>query len=314
MLPQIVDLKRLESFGGIDIPGLMRNIVVLLFTIVSAANSAWAALQTYGIIGDAGLWNSGTEVVRKSMMLSRVQQLILPGDNLYDPRQTYAQVWSPWIQKGFIPSYVAIGNHNQSYAEEIRFFRMPGAFYTKVDNGVRWIILNSDDESTAELQTKWFDRTLSAATEKIIFLVFHHPSYTVSHFHPWTEKFQFQSRLRPLIWKHRNKITAILNGHDHIAALISLNEIPLVVSGASQEQRADVPMNYTDENVNVRTLWYYRGLPHWVRLDINTDTQEVWLNFVEAPRNFVDCSVRILPRPFLMRNNCGQTTLRRRSL
>lgn len=272
---------------------------------------AHAEVQSFGVIGDAGLWNDGAHTVRDSILTGHVQNLILPGDNLYDNRKTYQETWSPWFSTGLRPYAVAIGNHTKSYAEEMAFFRMPGEYYTFAQGDVRWIVLNSDNDQTADAQAAFYDGVMAKATEPIIFLTYHHPSFDVSHFHPWQERPHFQAAMRPRLVRDKDRLAALVVGHDHLAALIGLNDLPMILSGAVQEQRKPEPLPpYQDGPVKVQVLWMYQANPHWARLDADTASHQVWLNYVDAKTGNVDCSVRIVPRPMLPRDNCARTTKR----
>ena len=100
--------------------------------ILVSISSAGGAEVQYGIIGDAGLWNSAMKDVQKSMLQAGVSRTILPGDNLY--LGTYAQQWNPMISAGFSFDVVAIGNHNGGYDAEMRFFKMPSEYYSKTQS------------------------------------------------------------------------------------------------------------------------------------------------------------------------------------
>lgn len=289
---------------------MIKALCLILSTVFTGASFAHAEIQTYAVIGDAGLWNDNTHRVRDSILNSRIQSLVLPGDNLYDPKKTYDETWRPWRLAGFRFDVVAVGNHLRSYDEEVRYFEMPGEYYTRSRNGVLWIVLNSDNEATAVLQEQWLSAVLSRAKEKTIFLTFHHPTYTVTPFHPWTEKRRFQEGLRRVLWQYRNRVTALVVGHDHVASLLKLNEIPMIVSGAAMEQRDAAPVNYAEAGTLVQTQWLYPGRPHWTRLDVDSLSGETWVNFVDVDLNFVDCSVRVSPRPFLFRDNCAKSNRR----
>jgi hypothetical protein len=87
--------------------------------------------STWGIIGDAGLWPE-SRVTRDSLLADQVLNLIIPGDNIYDLKASYESIWAPWSSVGFDFDIVALGNHTKGYSEEVRFFKMPGEYYTKV--------------------------------------------------------------------------------------------------------------------------------------------------------------------------------------
>lgn len=277
-----------------------------LIFLASALPSAHAARNlSFAIIGDAGEWNSHAAAVQKSIAAGNIQNLILPGDNLYDPSASYSEIWGHWSQRGFRFSVVALGNHYKSYKSEMEYFRMPHEYYARTDGAVRFVVLNSDNPKTADEQARFLEAQLSRSREPLVFVVYHHPSFTVGK-HTWDEKRDFQLRIRPLLKKYHQRITGLLVGHDHIASLVEVGDIPMVVSGAVFESLPASPVNYVEDGFRVRTRWLFRGGYYWTRLDINGTTGEVWVNYVNSHRNEVACSVRIAPRPMEMRPNCGQ--------
>lgn len=265
-----------------------------------------ASIETYGIVGDAGLWTPLTKVQRDSLLNDKVMKLVLLGDLLYNPKSSYNDVWSPWITKGFEFPVVALGNHHSTYAEEISFFKMPSEYYSYSTGVSRFIVMNSDNEKTINEQVRWFEKEINQAKEEFIFLVYHHPPYTITDHHGWQDKKNFQLQMRPLLQKYRNRLTALMVGHDHIAALYMLNTLPMIVSGASFENFPAQLRDYQEGDVRVKGEWTYKSNPHWARLDVIPDTHEVWLSFVDAKNRTVGCSVRLAPGPILKRPNCSQ--------
>jgi hypothetical protein len=272
--------------------------IVLFFFSFSAISKVW----TFGIIGDAGHWNENSKSVRDSLLQDKVIDLIVPGDNLYDPTQTYNDVWKNWKDFGFKFPIVAIGNHTNGYEEEMRYFKMPEEYYSKVIGASRFIVLNSDNVNTVREQTEFLQRELEEANEQFIFLVYHHPPFTLRH--GWREREAFHLATRPLIMNHKKKITSIIVGHDHIASVVKFDEIPVIVSGAVFESFEIPYANHAMEGIQVQTLWSSKGGFFWTRMDVNDVENTVWINFVSHSKIPVPCSVRISPRPLLVRNNC----------
>jgi predicted phosphodiesterase len=275
------------------------SIFLALFFVCFEAFSS-----TYAVIGDAGHWTDDARRVRSSLLKSKATTLILPGDNLYDTRLEYQQVWSHWTKLGFTFPVVALGNHNRSYVEEMEYFKMPAEFFATVIDETRFIVLNSDNTLTVREQASFLRTQLAAAKEKFVFLVYHHPPVTIRH--NWREKEAFHVLTRPIILEFEKKITAILVGHDHLASLVEMNGIPVVVSGAVFESFLTPARNYTDQGLTVSTKWVSRGGFYWTRMDVDHAREEVWINFVRSDVEEVSCSARISPRPFLLRNNCSR--------
>lgn len=241
--------------------------------------------QSFAVIGDAGRITNGSKIVRDSIRRSGVRNLVLPGDNLYSG--TYENVWKSWSDFDF--SVVAIGNHNNGYQNEINFFDMPREYYSKeYQGGLRFLVLNSDNTKNVSNQMKWLEGELQKEAS-ITFLVWHHPSYTVTSFHNWEEKAQFQNAARSLMHRYSSKISAVLVGHDHIAAFYCADEMPLIVSGAVQETRPPETKNYkANDGVQISAKWVLPpNTPTWARLDIDTESQSVIVKYIRALDNKV---------------------------
>jgi len=240
----------------------MKKLIFLLlnlFYVLGFANN----LQ-FAIIGDAGNWNQNTALLKKSILAHNIDSLIMPGDNVY--KGTYDQAWSPWIADQFKFEVTAIGNHHNGYQNEVNFFKMPAEFYSKNYNSgtVEYIVLNSDNTKTVNLQLQWLETTLIESTAKQIYLVYHHPSLTVGE-HKWTEKKQFQIGMRSLIKKYRSKISGVIVGHDHIASLLHFDNLPVIVSGSTQNPDQASPIDNIQENVRVKTALLFSGKPYWIK-------------------------------------------------
>lgn len=282
-------MDNLETWGEHGVIKLRYTFVFIL-----ACRVASAATLDFGILGDAGEWNESNESTRDSMLRFNVRGLILPGDNLYDPKWKYEDVWNPWTSLGFTFGPVAIGNHNGGYAEEMAFFGMPNEYYSQVHTDLaRFVVLNSDNTKTAKAQAKFLDEQLKEATEPFVFVVYHHPSYALSHFHGPREKAAFHKAVRPVLFANRAKITSLVVGHDHMALLAHFNDLPVVLSGASMEQRKDSPINRTESGVKVRTNWYYDRTAHWTHLHLDSEARTAAITYVRSQDDRASCTVQI---------------------
>ena len=259
----------------------------------------------YALIGDAGLKNQKSIQVKDSIYESGVKKLILPGDNIYNLRQTYDQVWEDWLTTDLEFYVVAIGNHHQSYEEEIQFFNMPGEYFEKTDEYAKFIVLNSDNEKNAEEQARFLEQSIESSNKRLNFIIFHHPPVTISKRHNWEEKEKFQNTIRPIILKHQQKIAGIIVGHDHLASFIRWEKIPVIVSGAVFQSIPARGVNYQVRNESVRTLWANRKGHYWVRLDIEKEYQNhYWIKFINSETNESDCSIRVTKKSFWKEPNC----------
>lgn len=273
------------------IPNLIASLCLLF------GPPAWSGTASFGIIGDGGDWNKNSREVRDSILRQGVGRLILPGDNLYDLRTSYEDAWGPWLSKKLILDIVAIGNHNLSYAAEVRYFNMPGEYYAAAvpEADALFLVLNSDDSRTAQKQASWFEEQLAGAAERFVFVVYHHPPYTLTENHSWKERAAFHRATRPALWNYRKKISAVIVGHDHVAAAVSADGLPILVSGAVIQAKAMAPVNEYQHGVHVRTEWEYDGTLHWARLDLDSDASSAIVKFIRAKDDVVTCRVRIVP-------------------
>lgn len=294
-LDGLTEVDTNQTNQGVDMHKYFLSLIKVFITVVycsssnaSIFNPQFDQSSEYAIIGDAGKTNSNSKIVRESILHHGLSQLILPGDNLYSG--TYQNVWAPWKSAGMTFDVVAIGNHNDGYNNEIAFFQMPGEYFTKVIHGARFIVLNSDNDNSGVEQATWLGQQLSQAHESLIFLVYHHPTYTTSSFHSWQEKTQFQTALRPILWKFRSKITALFVGHDHLATILHFNDLPVIISGAVQEVRKDTPVNNVQDGVKVQTAWYFDSTPHWAKLQWDAQAGTAEVQFIRAKDDIVTCT------------------------
>ncbi len=260
---------------------MMKHAQAFVLTASLFSSFAHATTASFAIIGDAGKFNSNTKLARDSIARSGVKDLVLPGDNLYSG--TYSQHWTPWSDFEF--SVVAIGNHNDGFANEVKFFEMPGEYYVKTVQGVRFIVLNSENKKSYAQQASWFEKQLQDKTAPLpTYVVWHHPPYTVTSFHDWEERRDFQEAMRPLLKKYRERITALLVGHDHIGASYCLDTLPMIVSGAIWETRTPQKMSYWDKDgTRVEQRWIYpEDTIVWAKLDVDSESKESNLSFIRA--------------------------------
>jgi Calcineurin-like phosphoesterase len=256
---------------------------------------ARAAVPELAVIADAGSWNENTLALRESIRRAGITGLVLPGDNLYGFFSSYDSAWGPWREAGLTFELVAIGNHNGGYWRERSYFGMPAEYYSRSWDGVlRLVSLNSDNEGTAGEQAAWLERELLAATEPAVFVVFHHPSRTLSEDHPWTRKKAFHDAVLPVLRARRDRITGVLAGHDHEAALVQLDDLPLVISGATKgPQTGAVPVHRIEDGVRVDTQWLFDGEATWARLTVSPSGTDATIRFTRARDDRVTCTVAL---------------------
>ncbi|MBN8541087.1 MAG: metallophosphoesterase [Deltaproteobacteria bacterium] len=244
------------------------------------------------LLGDSGRWNASTKKLKESMERVGVKSLVMPGDNLYSG--TYDAAWGPWFKSGFDFPVVAIGNHNDGYQKEIQFFSMPGEIYAKTINGfLKFIVLNSDNRNNIDTQMDFLTKELAAATEPFVFVVYHHPTYTLTRDHTWPERREFHEAIRPVLAKHRQKITAVVLGHDHIASMGHFGDLPYILSGAGQNLRRGAPVDNVQVGVRVKSEWLKAEEEIWIELEASAQSPVVQLKAIRAEDDQVLCTAQM---------------------
>lgn len=285
-----------------------RNLLcfLILFSLqslaIKVANTDW---NTLAVIGDAGIVKPSTLTLRNLLVNNNLKQMIVLGDNLYNPFDSYENVWDSWKKLGLEFTILTIGNHNSGYDKEVKYFNLPAENYYKEIGGALFIVLNSDNKLTARSQIQWIDTILSQSNYKMNFLVYHHPSVSLTDNHHWDERIEFQLGMRKIIKKFSNKITAIMNGHDHAAGFFMLDNTPLIINGASFEEKKFKDPLAKDYQFIVSKGWASKGGLWWSKLDFNTITNEAWIHYIRFDNlKQENCSIKIVPKPAFRAANC----------
>lgn len=243
------------------------------------------------IIGDAGLSGDDLNALEGSLSKEKVSSLILPGDNLYFG--TYNLTWGMWKRRGFKFDVVALGNHHKGYQNEMNYFAMPGEFYSVVKNGARFIVLNSDNENNLDEQFDWLQTEIHKAKENLIFLVYHHPTFSSGSDDSWTQKEHFQKRMREFFKSNGQKISAVLLGHAHISAAMNFGSIPAIVSGSGREVLKAKRVSYFEDNMQIQTVFLAPRTQHWAKLEISADAKLATIHFVRVADQYMSCTIHI---------------------
>ena len=187
---------------------------------------------------------------------------------------------------------------------------MPGHYYVKDFGETRFIVLDSEKISLADEQGPWLRRVLEKSDKKFNFVVFHHPPATISYRHGWRERENFQLKIRNTLLKYQHKITAIINGHDHLATMFTYDQIPVIVSGAVFESRPAPAFNYNlDNKIPIKTQWVNDEGFYWVRLDVDEQREAVWVNFIRTDIHEVSCSILIYQNKTYRKKNCYKNNI-----
>ncbi len=262
--------------------------LITLIGFISFPASAKISVEQMAVIGDAGKSGRALDQLKASLLREQVFSIVMPGDNLYSG--SYSSVWDSWKNKDFMFDIVAIGNHNGGYKAEMQYFGMPAEYYSIVKAGARFIVLNSDNKANVTQQIDWLKNELEKASEKLIFLVYHHPTYTVSQSHTWGEKKEFQVAMRNVFKIYGSKITALLLGHDHMSSFLTFGDIPAVVAGAGREVRNETAVSYNEGGVRVQARYLAPRNAHWALLEIDENSETASIHFVRVHDQHRSCT------------------------
>lgn len=258
------------------------------------------------IVGDAGLFGFSQAALKKSILKNKVKSIVLTGDNLY--WGSYTGTWDSWKEAGLKFDVMAIGNHHKGYDNEVKYFEAPGEFYSTVKNGARFIVVNSDNQTNLDAQFDWLRKELDQANESLIFLVYHHPTYSTGSDDHWDQRQQFQLRMREIFKDYPSKISALLLGHAHITAMLNFGMIPAIVAGAGREVLKAKTVSYIDNAVPVESLYLAPQVQHWVRLDISDNAEEALLKVIRVSDQAVVCTAHVFSKKQIqLDNDCADS-------
>lgn len=281
------------------------SLQLVVFLFVFFGFLAHAEKHQFAILGDAGEFNKHNKRVFHSILQTDIRRLILLGDQLYNLKKTYPQVWDVWKTAGFEFEVVALGNHHSTYADEMAYFEMPGEYFAKsISPDIKFLVLNSDNEETVEEQLKWFEQELITAQEKFVFVMFHHPNLTMHRTHKWKEKEEFQTGVRALFQQYRSKLTAVMVGHDHIASMMEFGDLPVILTGATQDIRFGFPPEGTQAGIHITNHWYFDFHSYWVRLTVDDQASSAQVEFVRAKDSKVMYTTELTPGQRLTTQPC----------
>lgn len=258
-----------------------------VFFVLMLCVSIQAFANPIAIMGDSGEAGSEMNALKESVLNEQALSILMPGDNLY--KGTYASVWNGWKKSGFNFDIVAIGNHNGGYKNEIEYFNMPAEYYSVKKDGARFIVLNSDNERNVTEQMTWLKNELDQANENLIFITFHHPTFTITKSHTWTEKKIFQLQMRQVLKQYSSKISALILGHDHVSEFMYFGATPVIVAGSGREVRNEKPVSFTDDGFLVETQFMAPRTQHWALMEIETGATEARVTFIRVSDNKKIC-------------------------
>lgn len=268
------------------------EVTLRVFLIISFyASFVFAQAFQMAVVGDIGKPGDKMDALKESLLQAGQKVLIMPGDNLY--KGTYESVWNSWKRDGFQFPIVAIGNHHDGYEQEVEYFGMPGEFYTKSSQGVRFFVLNSDNEETVSEQFRWLESQFQRAQEKHIFLVYHHPTFTVSEDHNWKEKSQFQKKMRQFLKVNGSRVTALLLGHDHISTFVQFGPVVAMIAGSGRTTRSAEPVSYIEDGFQIKTLFLAPETQHWGLLHFESASDKMRAGFYNISKRKMTCVIEL---------------------
>lgn len=143
--------------------------------------------------------------------------LVTTGDNIYpggEPARFEAAWHRPygWVAQSRLPVVASIGNHDvrtSGGAPVMRLLGMPGPFYERTIDPVRFIVLDSNRPSDPE-QDRFLTTTLARPDPGWTVVVFHRPAFTCGIYGEGAESVR---RWHPALVAAG--VDLVLSGHDH---------------------------------------------------------------------------------------------------
>ncbi len=179
----------------------------------------------FAALGD---WGAGTPFqkdVARQMALAYQKtpfdSVLMLGDNIYPDgnikkhaQAYFTDMYRPLIEAG-VHFIVALGNHDVLRGfekDQIRFFKMPGAYYVARPSTpeVAFFVLNTNTFAKDRVQQQWLDKQLRECRAAWKIVVGHHPVYSSGEH---GNNGRLQATLTPLMLKYG--VAFYLAGHDH---------------------------------------------------------------------------------------------------
>ena len=272
------------------------QIFSLLSIISFTFNSVFADQRSFAVFSDVGQFGTNYKLdeLKDSLYHFEENRIVMSGDLVYERGESHWEVWGDWMED-FNFYAVAIGNHNQGYDKLSEVFGLPGEYYAINGEFYKFIVLNSDNEENAVVQANFLEEELENSEKLFNIVVYHHPFATISDYHEWEERWDFHQATVPIILKHRNKISAMIFGHDHVASVLEIGTIPVFISAAGVDNRRARYYDYYDEerDIQVKTHWNYRDGRYWLRMNLDSESREMNFDYIKIKDNSIDCSVKV---------------------
>ena len=180
--------------------------------------------------------------------------------------------------------FPALGNHDRQgrgrTADTYRaYFSVPEnggeteRYYAFTYASARFIVLDSNEYSFALTdQTSWLERELASAREdatiKHVFIVMHHPPYSIS-LHGGA--LDLRERWTPLFEKYQ--VTCVFSGHDHVYERAEHNGLRYFVTGGGGAPL--YPRRPRPNPIDIEAVKKFERVLHYLRVSVTANRIEV---------------------------------------
>lgn len=163
------------------------------------------------------------------------------------------------------PYYPALGNHDRGNPNVAQQFKLPveepaDMYYTITDDNVKFIVINTNTLRLLgedQEQEDWLVAQLAAATEPNVFVMMHHPPFSIGGYKPGDPG--IRQRLHPIFAQYRP--SAVFTAHDHGYYRTERDGVTYVVTAGGgaplydQDPSLAQPGDVHQETLNFVELW-----------------------------------------------------------
>lgn len=264
-----INLSQNKAGGDSILENLIGNKVEENIHLAEAkaeeANNQEENKFTFGIIGDTqyfkpGNPNGGFQKAVGLLSSKNVDLVMTEGDLLSSCGSDCEAKLASWksIMGPLYPkAYELMGNHDRTDKEKSdaawqNFFNLPAngpAGYSELVysfnfKNSHFVVLNSEKPSEnmiSDAQRAWLEQDLNKNKQANTFVFFHEPAYPVSS--KIDESLDAKPKERDALWNilSSHKVTAVFNGHEHIASRRKIGSLYQFVFGNTDSFNHDAP-------------------------------------------------------------------------
>ena len=226
-----------------------------------------AASYSFAVIGDTQRFdpnnaNGGLQKAVKNIEGKNVGLVMTDGDLLSscDGKSGCEKKLGEWkktLGSLYAKTYEMMGNHDRTGDDKSdalwqKFFDLPSngpegykeLVYSFDFENSHFVVLNSEkpkEHAVNKTQRDWLEKDLSDNKKDNTFVFFHEPAYPVSS--KMNESLDVEKSDRDALWKvlKDNKVSAVFNGHEHIASRRAVDGIQQFVFGNTDSFDHDLP-------------------------------------------------------------------------